>query len=113
MYTIEFKQSRGCTSMHQFHHDVVDMYILYKDGQKIFSEKPDWEDYYLVLSVDNYHKEVWISKKGVFYDFIPNDFYKGFYSVSEVDYESIKHDIFNYMIELTEMLDIQDYSIKL
>ena len=113
MFSIEFKQSRGCLTETYFARDVIDMYILYKDGEKIFSERPDWEDHYLVVSVDNYHKEVWISKKGRFYDFLLDDFYKGFYSTSDRDYESIKNDIYKYMIDLTIMLDIQDYTIKL
>ena len=113
MYSIEFKQSRGCLTETYYARDVIDMYILYKDGQKIFSEKEDWEDYYLVLSIDNHHKEIWISKKAACYDIISNDFYKGFYSTSENDYDSIKHDIYKYITDVTIMLDIQDYKIKM
>lgn len=112
MFSLEFKQSRGCLTETYYARDVIDMYTLFKDGQRIFSEKPDWEDYYLVLNIDNHHKEIWISKKATVYDFVTNDFYKGFYSTSENDYNSIKDDIYKYIIEIKEMLDIQDYKIK-
>ena len=113
MFNLEFKQSRGTITETFYARDVIDMYIIYKDEQKIFSEIPGWEDHYFVLSIDNYHKEIWISKKGVFYDYLPDDFYKGFHSVSDDDYGSIKNDIYNYIIEVKEMLDIQDYRIRL
>ena len=44
MYTLEFLYSKGRADRHVFHNDIVDIYTIYKDGEKIPSEQ--WPDYF-------------------------------------------------------------------
>ena len=53
MYTLEYIKSKGRASEHMYHKDIIDYYLLFKDNKKIFSEKLDWDDYCLLLEIDN------------------------------------------------------------
>ena len=44
MFSIEYKQSRGAASEYSWHENVIDMYILYRDNEKIYSIRPNWTD---------------------------------------------------------------------
>ena len=44
MYTLEYLYSKGRSSRHIFHPDIVDIYSIYKDGEKVSSEH--WPDYF-------------------------------------------------------------------
>ncbi len=111
MFNLEYKQSRGCASEHQFHHNIVDMYILYKNGHKVFSERADWHDYYFILEINNLDKEIRLLKRAIYhYD---SNFYKGCYAIKYEDCVSIIDDLTIYINSMKEMLDIQDYKMKL
>lgn len=111
IFNLEYKQSRGCASEHQYHRDVVDIYIIYKDEQKIYSEKKDWNDYYLLLEINNLDREIRLLKR--FFAYSLDDIYKGCYQVRCEDIVSIMDDLTIYIEEVKEMLDIQHYQIKL
>ena len=113
MFSIEFKQSRGCITETYYARDVIDMYILYKDGQKIFSEREGWEDYYFIVNIDNYYGEIQILKRASCYDCITDDYYRGCYATRRIDYASTERDLYDYLVEISEMLDIQNYKIKM
>lgn len=111
MYSLEFKQSRGCITETYYARDVIDMYIIYKDGKRIFSQNGDWADYYLVLNIDNYNKDIRLSKRASCYDIITNDFYQGSYSVRLSDFINIKEELLDYLNEMKQVLGIEDYEI--
>ena len=114
MFSIEYKQSAGCASEHQYHRNVVDLYILYKDDKKIYSEKPLFHDYYFIIEINNLDKEINMVKHGEIYDVIyNNDLERGTYAVRYEDCASIIDDLAIYIEEVKEMLNIQDYNIRL
>ncbi len=111
MFNLEFKQSRGCASEHQYHKDIVDIYMLYKDEQKIYSEKKDWTDYCLLLEINNLDKEIRLLKR--FFAYSMDDIYKGCYQARREDIASIIDDLTIYIEEVKEMLEIQDYRTRI
>ena len=110
MYTLEYLKSTGRASEHCYHKNVIDFYLLYKDNEKIFSEKIDWDDYCLLLEVDNLNKEISIKKSFLYTVKNPNS---GCYCCHDLDYCSIKDDLILYIKEVKVMLEIQDYRIRI
>lgn len=109
MYTLEFLISKGRASEHQFHHNIVDYYLLYKDNKRVFSEKQDWADYCLALEIDNLNKEILIKK---IFCFIASNPMASCYDTRISDYWTIKDDLFAYIEEVKDMLDILDYKTR-
>lgn len=110
MYTLEYLKSTGRSSEHCYHKNVVDSYLLYKDNEKIFSEKLDWDDYCLLLEIDNLNKTISVKKSFCYTVKNPTS---GYYCCSDLDYCSIKDDLILYIEEVKAMLDILDYKIKM
>jgi hypothetical protein len=106
VYTLEYLCSEGRASEHAFHHDVVDFYIIYKDGEKVFSEK--WEDYFLTLEIDNLNKTIYIKK--VF--FIYNNRVSR-YDCRLDDYVSFRDELASFIDNMQVALDILDYKVRI
>ena len=109
MYTLEFLKSKGRASRHQFHHDIIDYYLLLKDNKRIFSENHEWADYCLALEIDNLNKDILIKK---IFCFIASNPIASCYDARTSDYHTIEDDLFAYIEEVKCMLDILDYKIR-
>ena len=103
MYTLEFIFSKGRASEHLYHRDIVDYYLICKDGKRIYSEKPDWDDYCLVLEIDNLNKGIYIKKAFFILDRM------SCYDCRLSDYLSIRNELDDYIYNVQVMLDILDY----
>ena len=110
MYTLEYIKSKGRASKHMFHKDIVDYYLLLKDNKRVFSENYEWADYCLALEIDNLNKEILIKK--IFY-FIASNPMASCYDSRISDYWTIKDDLFAYIEEVKDMLDILDYKTRI
>lgn len=110
MYTIEYLKSKGRSSEHMYHKDIVDYYLLLKDNERVFSEKEDWDEYCLVLEIDNLNKEIWIKKT---YIFTINHPRTGYFSCTDLDYYTFKEELLAYIEEVKVILDILDYKIRI
>ena len=109
MYTLEYIKSKGRASEHMYHKDIVDYYLLLKDNKRVFSEKQDWTDYCLALEIDNLNKEILIKK---IFCFIASNPMASCYDTRISDYWTIKDDLFAYIEEVKDMLDILDYQTR-
>ena len=108
MYTLEYIKSKGRASEHMYHKDIIDYYLLLKENKKIFSEKLDWDDYCLLLEIDNLNKKISITKSFSYTVKHPDS---GCYLCNNLDYCSIKDNLILYIDEVKNMLDILDYKI--
>lgn len=107
MYTLEYLYSKGRADRHVFHDDIVDIYTIYKNGEKIPSE--DWPDYFLALEIDNLNKAIYIKK--MFFINV-NDAIRGYgYDCRLEDYISFKDELVNFIDDVQTMLDILDYKV--
>lgn len=109
MYTLEYLYSKGCADRHVFHNDIVDIYIIYKDGEKVSSE--DWPDYFLGLEIDNLNKTIYVKKL-----FLINiaDAIRGYgYDCRLEDYISFKDELVSFIDDVQIMLDILDYKVRI
>ena len=113
MYHIEYNNSKGGADEHDWHEDVVDLYILYKDNKKIFSEKPGWGDYYVVMEINNLEKEISFLKHGAFYDTWHEDLSVGSYELTREDCSSYFEELLNYIYEVRQILDIENYNYSI
>lgn len=114
MFSIEYKQSIGCAGMHNWHKDAVDLYILYKDNEKIYSPRRDWEGYYFIIQINHSDREITMTKRGDIYDIIfNNDYERGRYAIRLEDCEFFIDDLLIYIEELKELLNIQEYRVRL
>lgn len=109
MYTLEYIKSRGKANGRMYHKDIVDYYLLLKDNKRIFSEKQDWSDYCLALEIDNLNGEILIKK---IFRCIASNPIESCYSTKISDYQNIKDDLFAYIEEVKDVLDILDYKIR-
>lgn len=109
MYTLEYIRSKGRASEHMYHKDIVDYYLLLKDNEKVLSEEEDWDEYCLVLEIDNLNKEISIKKT---YIFTINHPRTGYFSCTISDYCTFKEELFAYIEEVKDMLDILNYKIR-
>ena len=109
MYTLEYIKSLGRASRHMYHKDIVDYYLLLKDNKRVFSEKQDWTDYCLALEIDNLNKEIQIKK---IFCFIASNPMASCYDARISDYLNTKDDLFAYIEEVKDMLDILDYKTR-
>lgn len=109
MYTLEYIKSKGRASEHMYHKDIVDYYLLFKDNKRVFSEKQDWTDYCLALEIDNLNKEILIKK---IFCFIASNPTASCYDTNTSDYLTIKDNLFAYIEEVKNMLDILDYKTR-
>jgi hypothetical protein len=109
MYTLEYIKSKSRASEHMYHKDIIDYYLLLKDNKRIFSEEQDWLDYCLALEIDNLNKEILIKK---IFCFIASNPMASCYNARTSDYCTIQDDLFAYIEEVKDMLDILDYKIR-
>ena len=109
MYTLEYIKSKGRASEHMYHKDIVDYYLLLKDNKGVFSEKQEWTDYCLALEIDNLNKEIQIKK---IFLLIASNPLASCYDTRISDYWTIKDDLFAYIEEVKDMLDILDYKTR-
>ena len=113
MYSLEYKNSTGCASEHSYYHNIVDLYTLYKDNHKVFSENPKWSDYYVVVEINNLEKEIRLLKHGGFYDTFHDDLTIGSYVLRYEDCSSYLIELLSYINEVKQMLDIDNYNVRL
>jgi hypothetical protein len=116
MYTLEYLASKGRASENEFHKNIVDYYLLYKDDKRVFSERQDWDCYCLMFEIDNLNKEISIKKTFVFT--VSNSEIKSFgivssYNCRDDDYYTIKEELITYIEEVKIMLDILEYKTRL
>ena len=109
MYTLEYIKSKGRASEHMYHKDIIDYYLLLKDNKRVFSVNFEWQDYCLALEIDNLNKEIQIKK---IFCFIASNPMASCYDARISDYCTIKDDLFAYIEEVKDMLDILDYRIR-
>lgn len=109
MYTLEYIKSEGRASEHMYHKDIIDYYLLLEDNKRIFSENYEWSDYCLALEIDNLNKEILIKRIFCYVVFNPM---ASCYDTRISDYWNIKDDLFAYIEEVKDMLDILDYKIR-
>ena len=107
MYTLEFLYSKGRADRHVFHKDIVDIYTIYKDGEKIPSEQ--WPDYFLALEIDNLNKTIYVKK--LFFVSIADVARVHCYDCRLEDYNSFRDELVNFIYDVQTMLDILDYKI--
>ena len=107
MYTLEFLYSKGRADRHVFHKDIVDIYTIYKDGEKIPSEQ--WPDYFLALEIDNLYKTIYVKK--LFFVSIADVARVHCYDCRLEDYNSFRDELVNFIYDVQTMLDILDYKI--
>ena len=107
MYTLEYLYSKGRAGRHVFHHDIVDLYTIYKDGEKISSEQ--LEDYFLALEIDNLNKTIYIKK--MFFVCIADVAHGYCYDCRLEDYSSFRDELANFIYDVQTMLDILDYKV--
>ena len=109
MYTLEYLYSKGRAGRHTFHPDIIDLYTIYKDGKKIFSEQ--WHDYFLALEIDNLNKTIYIKK--MFLISIA-DVIRGYcYDCSLDDYADFRDELASFIDNVQTMLDILDYKVRI
>ena len=108
MYTLEYIKSKGRASRHMYHKDIIDYYLLLKDNKRVFSEEQDWSDYCLALEIDNLNNEILIKK---IFCYIASNPMASCYNARISDYWTIKEELFAYIDEVKNMLDILDYKI--
>lgn len=114
MFSIEYKQSRGAASEYSWYENVIDMYILYRDNEKIYSIRPNWTDYYFLIEINNLDEEITILKHGEIYDKKFECLDVGLYSVDNRDYSELdKQMILDYIQDIKIMLDIQNYYVRI
>lgn len=113
MYHIEYNNSKGSADIYHWYEDVVDLYILYKDNKKVFSEKSGWGDYYIIIEINNLEKEISFLKHGASYDTWHEDLSVGSYVLTHEDYSSDFEELLNYIYEVRQILDIEHYNIRL
>lgn len=107
MYTLEYLYSKGRASRHAFHDDIVDLYTIYKDGEKIPSEQ--WNDYFLALEIDNLNKTIYVKK--MFFISITDVIRVHCYDCRLEDYASFRDELVNFIDNVQTMLDILNYKI--
>ena len=107
MYTLEFLYSKGRADRHVFHNDIVDIYTIYKDGEKIPSEQ--WPDYFLALEIDNLYKTIYVKK--LFFVSIADIARIHSYDCRLEDYNSFRDELVYFIYDAQTMLDILDYKI--
>ena len=106
MFSIEFKQSRGCITETYFARDVIDMYILYKDGEKMaeYSVKVNAEDNTFVIGSANL--VVYIR-----YDNVTSiEEWKGYLAKNELKITYPLATLTQETIDLPEILTFEDYT---
>ncbi len=109
MFNLEYKNSKGRASRYMYHKDIVDYYLLLNDDKRIFSERPDWTDYCLMIEIDNLNKDISIKKSF----FISANQEISCYDCRFIDYKSIVNKLYLFLEEVKIMLDIEDYRIIL
>ena len=107
MYTLEYLYSKGRSSRHIFHPDIIDLYTIYKDGEKIFSEQ--WNDYFLALEIDNLNKAIYIKK--MFLISVTDIIRVHCYDCSLDDYADFRDELASFIDNVKTMLDILDYKV--
>ena len=107
MYTLEYLYSKGRADRHVFHDDIVDIYTIYKDGEKILSEQ--WSDYFLGLEIDNLNKTIYVKK--MFFVSIADVLRVHCYDCRLEDYNGFRDELVNFIDDVQTMLDILDYNI--
>lgn len=116
MYSLEYLASKGRASEHQFHKNIVDYYLLYKDAKRVFSERQDWDCYCLMLEIDNLNKDISIKKTFTFTTLNSETKSLGIvscYNCRDDDYCTIKEELIVYLEEVKIMLDLLEYKIRL
>lgn len=109
MYTLEYIKSKGRASRHMYHKDIIDYYLLLKDNKRVFSEERYWSDHCLALEIDNLNKEILIKK---IFCVAASSPMVSCYDAKISDYLIIKEELFAYIDEVKNMLDILDYKIR-
>ena len=109
MYTLEYLYSKGRAGRHVFHDNIVDIYIIYKDGEKIFSEK--WDDHFLALEIDNLNKTIYIKK--IFFVSITDVIRVHCYDCDLDDYTNFRNELASFIDNVQTMLDILDYKVRI
>ena len=109
MYTLEYLYSKGRAGRHTFYDDIVDIYTIYKDGEKIFSEQ--WNDYFLALEIDNLYKTIYIKK--LFFVSIADTARVHSYDCRLEDYNSFRDELASFIDNVQTMLDILDYKVRI
>lgn len=109
MYTLEYLYSKGRADRHIFYDDIVDLYTIYKDGEKVASEH--WPDYFLALEIDNLNKTIYVKK--MFFVSITDVIRIHCYDCRLEDYNSFRNELVNFIYDVQTMLDILDYKIRL
>ena len=107
MYTLEFLYSKGRADRHVFHDDIVDIYTIYKDGERVSSEQ--WPDYFLGLEIDNLNKTIYVKK--MFLVSITDVIRIHCYDCRLEDYASFRDELVNFIDDTQTILDILDYKI--
>lgn len=109
MYTLEYLYSKGRADRRVFHNDIVDIYTIYKDGEKIPSE--DWPDYFLGLEIDNLNKTIYVKK--MFFVSITDVIRIHSYDCRLEDYASFRDELVSFIDDVQTMLDILDYKVRI
>lgn len=109
MYTLEYLYSKGRAGRHVFHDDIVDFYIIYKDGEKVSSEQ--WPDYFLGIEIDNLNKTIYVKK--LFLINIADTIRIHCYDCRLEDYNSFRDELASFIDNVQTMLDILDYKVRI
>ena len=109
MYTLEYLYSKGRAGRHVFHDDIVDFYIIYKDGEKVSSEQ--WPDYFLGIEIDNLNKTIYVKK--LFLINIADTIRVHCYDCRLEDYNSFRDELASFIDNVQTMLDILDYKVRI
>lgn len=109
MYTLEYLYSKGCAGRHVFYDDIVDFYIIYKDGEKVSSEQ--WPDYFLGIEIDNLNKTIYVKK--LFLINIADTIRVHCYDCRLEDYNSFRDELASFIDNVQTMLDILDYKVRI